>query len=1078
MLFCLCFVPSSAFIGLCADTYYQELVGYRAAEPESWDDETGAPIYGAHAFQSGKDGNWYEPSYRWTVGDETSYVEPTFRQVEAGVYEVSPCTWEEDGKTPVPVYEDYSFVSDKDGRHYRRHYDWVCVPDPTAFVEPRYVQVLQGYREARELYNCWWSEEGTNVYSAVAFRSDLDDILYEPYYKWVRYDEDINENPKTYSQVLVGYKDADVICYTNGVDVSGNEIDCPVYRKTAFRSEKDGKMYEPVYEWRADEPLPGRVLKLASVSSEGYVLASKTGGVVSNTVEVTSNCVYSVCADESEGNVCYRWEVYETWQERRTVDYYVEEIQQTALIISTNGNDVTFIVLPAVSDKVGGGSYVVVCKAFNDDAEETVTWYIHVPQTYYVSETSLAETPDGRSWATAYPDIQQSVDAACSNDIIIVAPGVYLPVSVKNKSLSIISTAGADETIIEALPYSGSAYSGFGGGPCFTVEDSNHQSYGSEAGTRWGRDVCLNGFTLRNGNYSSAYSGGVGGGACGGLLLNCVVDGNRAISGGGVANATLHNCLIVGNEATTGSIVWSCELNNCTVVANGQRHDATTVYGNTDGEDWFAVDGSSVVKKSIVVGNVDAYGNEANCYLGGGKWYYSGSSYQGMFVIVSNTFVESSCTCPLADGTGNVAEDPCFMNADEKDFRLRTGSPCALLNMGAIPYDKTLDDLAQAAGDVALHWGRSADNSWTNGTSWIYASGLINGKTSFVDATTKGSGWLTFEWRVTSASGKDRFGFSLDGVGQKAIVGNCDWQRVELYVAGGETHKFAWLATKAKSGNADADCAYLRNVKWVRDAVGVAVGEALGQPGLEWSADSWRVGQDEDAAGGYYLFTDEVQDDAMAGVATVIDGPVKLAFDWRVSSEEYCDFLDLVVDGEIVQWLSGETDFEHVEITLTNGTHSVAWIYSKDGSGSTGADLAWLRDVTLTSETSGTSVPVPYAWLDKYPTIMAANNYDYDKAVVSQTHKVGSTAANPSYVWQDFVTGTNPTNASDVFRVLVAVEDGEPVVSWKPALDDDEAEKRNYTVWGKENLQDEKWTIVPRGDEAKFHFFKVSVEMK
>ena len=82
-------------------------------------------------------------------------------------------------------------------------------------------------------------------------------------------------------------------------------------------------------------------------------------------------------------------------------------------------------------------------------------------------------------------------------------------------------------------------------------------------------------------------------------------------------------------------------------------------------------------------------------------------------------------------------------------------------------------------------------------------------------------------------------------------------------------------------------------------------------------------------------------------------------------------------------------------------------------------------------------------------------------------------------VWHDYVAGTDPTNALSKFTAKIEMKDGEPVVTWSPALNGDGVRKgtRVYRVWGKANFNDAEWSEVKSGGEADFRFFRVTVEM-
>ena len=82
-------------------------------------------------------------------------------------------------------------------------------------------------------------------------------------------------------------------------------------------------------------------------------------------------------------------------------------------------------------------------------------------------------------------------------------------------------------------------------------------------------------------------------------------------------------------------------------------------------------------------------------------------------------------------------------------------------------------------------------------------------------------------------------------------------------------------------------------------------------------------------------------------------------------------------------------------------------------------------------------------------------------------------------VWQDYVAGTDPTNAFSKFTAKIEMKDGAPVVTWSPALNGEGVREgaRVYRVWGKANLDDAAWSEVAPGNESAYSFFRVTVEM-
>ena len=69
------------------------------------------------------------------------------------------------------------------------------------------------------------------------------------------------------------------------------------------------------------------------------------------------------------------------------------------------------------------------------------------------------------------------------------------------------------------------------------------------------------------------------------------------------------------------------------------------------------------------------------------------------------------------------------------------------------------------------------------------------------------------------------------------------------------------------------------------------------------------------------------------------------AFWYKVSSESTFDYLTLKLDGVQVQRWSGEVAWTRYTGTIPAGSHTLTLTYSKDGSGTSGSDAAWIDDV-------------------------------------------------------------------------------------------------------------------------------------
>ena len=133
--------------------------------------------------------------------------------------------------------------------------------------------------------------------------------------------------------------------------------------------------------------------------------------------------------------------------------------------------------------------------------------------------------------------------------------------------------------------------------------------------------------------------------------------------------------------------------------------------------------------------------------------------------------------------------------------------------------------------------------------------------------------------------------------------------------------------------------------------------------------------------------------------------------------------------------------------------------------------------VTVVTEIKGGAVGVPSTWAANFPSYAAKFGDDFTASLTKPTGKKDA-AGGGLQVWQDYVAGTDPTDADDAFRAKVSMVGGEPVVSWEPVLPAAEAAKRTYTVFGRQSLRSGSWEAVPDGQAGNYNFFKVTVEMK
>lgn len=104
----------------------------------------------------------------------------------------------------------------------------------------------------------------------------------------------------------------------------------------------------------------------------------------------------------------------------------------------------------------------------------------------------------------------------------------------------------------------------------------------------------------------------------------------------------------------------------------------------------------------------------------------------------------------------------------------------------------------------------------------------------------------------------------------------------------------------------------------------------------------WEQHQNSSVIGNESLKSGLITHNQISIIQTEINGPGTLCFWWRVSSEQFFDFLSCSVNGVLHGQISGETSWQRVCIDLGSGANTVRWGYSKDFSEQNGQDAGFL----------------------------------------------------------------------------------------------------------------------------------------
>ena len=205
---------------------------------------------------------------------------------------------------------------------------------------------------------------------------------------------------------------------------------------------------------------------------------------------------------------------------------------------------------------------------------------------------------------------------------------------------------------------------------------NNAAIYNGTFGTGGGVYQC----TLYNSilmNNQASSGPGYGGGAYQGTNFNCLITGNAAGYGGGTYQSTNFSCLISGNIASIyGGGAYNGMFYNC-VLSGNTVTNTTSFYGNGGGIYASAYNSAVIINCTVTGNSATSAGGGIYGGIAFNSIIYFNSAPGGSNWWANNPNMYYCCTTPNPSyGTGNVTNDPSFVDAPGGDFRLKCGSPC------------------------------------------------------------------------------------------------------------------------------------------------------------------------------------------------------------------------------------------------------------------------------------------------------------------------------------------------------------------------------------------------------------------
>lgn len=302
------------------------------------------------------------------------------------------------------------------------------------------------------------------------------------------------------------------------------------------------------------------------------------------------------------------------------------------------------------------------------------------------------------NWASAAMTLQEAVDAALPNDVVLATNGIYTSGGraeagdltnrvVINKPLLVLSMNGPNQTAIQgewdpvltngpaaarcAWLADGAALSGFTlrDGATTTNKGTFVNGYGLYDSYGGGALCSSTNATLHNSIVSMCRSESSGGGVFSGFLMDCTVSSNACTAttgfgGGGTVSSLLVNCIVTKNSATkrAGGV-------------NGGVLYNSAITENTSGTGPGGVYGARLFN-STVTGNSAALqgGGIASCVTSNCIVYFNTAPIDAN---IGYSFSYFTCSTPLPGGVGNISSDPQLTDG----WHLSVNSPCR--GMGA-----------------------------------------------------------------------------------------------------------------------------------------------------------------------------------------------------------------------------------------------------------------------------------------------------------------------------------------------------------------------------------------------------------
>lgn len=369
------------------------------------------------------------------------------------------------------------------------------------------------------------------------------------------------------------------------------------------------------------------------------------------------------------------------------------------------------------------------------------------------------------------------------------------------------------------------------------------------------------------------------------------------------------------------------------------------------------------------------------------------------------------------------------MNADEVVTAIKgcgTGLATSNVGTGLVKLSANmyaLDDAANADGSH-VHFTSSGNYAWTVDNGALVSGNAGANSTTSTLKTELNVGkdqTISFDYKISSEE-NDELKIKANGQVIFTASGEHDWQTENVTVPGNGSVKLTFEYTKNNSNASGQDKAWIRNFKLegsLSSAANITGGEV---PFVSEGAYPWIVSAEEGAAmSGNAGVNSSVS--VMTASAELKKGMI-MVFNYKVSAAEG-DVLSVKFDNNVIL-TSGETEgYIAFEYTVpASGVHTIAFEFSKNASGSSGDDCAYIKTFnsyhTFESAVNGSDNFLPFDNESDYPwgashDYAVSTNWSEDSSVGYFTLTLNMTAGETL----SFRYKANSESNYDFFRFYV-----------------------------------------------------------